>query len=188
MHIAGPQLLQGVVSLLCRSSLHPMIDFRKEEFGPVIRYPHGVVPVVLDLSGKSAASFGNGDWTIGKYDEVRGIYASSSALFAPERNIHIGIDLGGPVGTPVYLPYRGVVVQQGYYPEKGDYGHCVISEHVIQGVRLWLLFGHLDAKSVHHAIGTDLDKGYCIGYLGAEEENGGWPPHLHFQLSYREPV
>jgi hypothetical protein len=27
-----------------------------------------------------------------------------------------------------------------------------------------------------------------LAFIGAEHENGGWPPHLHLQLSVNEPV
>ena len=26
-----------------------------------------------------------------------------------------------------------------------------------------------------------------MSYLGDEKENGGWPPHLHIQLSFKKP-
>lgn len=161
------------------------IDFSKEKWGPVFIWPSDVKPVVLDLSGTSAVP--SSVWNIGKYDEKRGIYAEHKDLFTEERCIHVGIDLGGPVGTPVYLPYEGRIAFQGYNPLKGDYGYCVITRHVIQRRTLWLLFGHLDAKSVSHPTDQVLPVGHIIGWLGNESENGGWPSHVHFQLSYREP-
>ena len=32
-----------------------------------------------------------------------------------------------------------------------------------------------------------VSAGQVIGWLGAETENGGWPPHVHFQLSWERP-
>ena len=29
--------------------------------------------------------------------------------------------------------------------------------------------------------------GFIVGWIGSEEENGGWKPHVHFQLSVKEP-
>jgi hypothetical protein len=37
----------------------------------------------------------NSPWTIGQYNERRGIYAAAnSELYTVERNVHVGIDLG----------------------------------------------------------------------------------------------
>ena len=43
------------------------------------------------------------------------------------------------------------------------------------------------ASSARWRPGDAFDKGTVIGWLGAESENGGWPPHLHFQLSRVRP-
>lgn len=131
-------------------------------------------------------------YTIGKYAEKRGIYTSE--LFTggvpPElrRDIHVGIDLGGPIGAPVMLPCAGRIAFQGYNPADGDYGNCVITRHELQGHPLYMLFGHLDGRSIAHATDVELPAGYVIGRLGASSENGGWPPHVHFQLSFRAPT
>ena len=64
-------------------------------------------------------------------------------------DVHIGLDIGGPAGTPVYAPAQGVIQSFGYNPdEAGDYGHVIVTEHVIEGVRCWMLFDTLDAASV----------------------------------------
>jgi hypothetical protein len=70
----------------------------------------------------------------------------------------------------------------------GDYGGTVITEHVIAGIKFWALHGHLSHDSVQHALDLkNFEAGQIIGRLGHPEENGGWPPHLHFQLSLLEP-
>ena len=77
---------------------------------------------------------------VGRYDEDRqNMYTSS--LFSEEdetgdqttqrRTVHVGLDLGCPVGTPVYAFADGVVHSAGYNPELGDYGHVVVVEHAI---------------------------------------------------------
>jgi len=46
----------------------------------------------------------------------------------------------------------------------------------------------LSAASTANCIaGNPVSKGEVIAWLGDEDENGGWPPHLHFQLSLLEP-
>lgn len=174
-------------------SASPLVDFAKESFAPVFVWPAGVKPTVLDLSSADAQTpFASSEYTIGRYNERRGIYTSE--LFvgagAPEqrRDIHVGIDLGGPVGTPVMLPCAGTVAFQGYNAADGDYGHVVITRHELQGRVLYMLFGHLDKHSTSHATDVVLPAGYVVGRLGDRSENGGWPPHVHFQLSFRAPT
>jgi len=47
----------------------------------------------------------------------------------------------------------------------------------------------LDAASTENCtLGKSVSGGEVIAWFGAEDENGGWPSHLHFQLSFREPT
>ena len=141
---------------------------------------------VLDLSG--------GLWTpsrtkfsIGKYNEVRpNMY--NADIFEGVRNIHMGVDIGGPVGTQCMAFADGEISHFGYNPEPGDYGHVIITKHNISGTTVWALYGHLDSTSVKDkSFGQIMNKGEVIAWFGARHENGGWEPHLHFQLSLLEP-
>lgn len=40
-----------------------------------------------------------------------------------QRDIHIGVDVGGPVGTAVHAVADGVLHSVGYNPAPLDYGH-----------------------------------------------------------------
>lgn len=96
--------------------------------------------------------------------------------------------MGGPVGTEVYSFMEGTIHSAGYNAEPGDYGNVVITEHELDGVRFWALFGHLDSlSSSQWKKGDSFGKGHCIGRFGDMSENGGWFPHLHLQLSMVEP-
>ena len=161
-----------------------MVNWAAHKFLPVVEIPE--VYSVLDLS--------QGDWgqpetefSIGKYDEVRpNLY--NTELFGGERNVHIGIDIGGPIGTPCMAFMDGEISHFGYNPEAGDYGNVIITKHEIGGVTVWALFGHLDSKSIEgKRVGQRINGGEVIGWFGAFEENGGWEPHLHFQLSTIKP-
>jgi len=100
----------------------------------------------------------------------------------------MGLDIGGPVGTPVHTFADGKVHCYGYNPEEGDYGHVIIIEYKIKQTSVWALYGHLDAKSCGYKYkGMEVKKGEVIGWFGSEKENGNWPPHVHFQLSFVEP-
>ena len=51
------------------------------------------------------------------------------------------------------------------------------------------LFGHLDAGSVaFKRVGQVVERGERLGAFGHEYENGGWAPHVHFQVSLIPPA
>ncbi len=166
------------------------IDFSAHDWLPVVHIP--LQYDVLDLSGPEPEGVVVGgrtsEWSIGQYDEKRACYTTE--LFADDRVIHVGIDIGGPIGTPVMAFADGEISHFGYNPADGDYGHTIITRQLIDGVPLWALYGHLDAASTQAAAeraNLSIKAGEVIGWFGAEHENGGWPSHLHFQLSFIEP-
>jgi murein DD-endopeptidase MepM/ murein hydrolase activator NlpD len=82
----------------------------------------------------------------------------------------------------------GEISHFGYNPADGDYGNVVITKHLLDGVSLWALYGHLDAASISNKrVGQPVSAGEEICWMGDKHENGGWEPHLHFQLSLVEP-
>ena len=161
-----------------------MINWNSESFHPVVNLPEKYR--ILDLS-KGSWNSDNNEFSIGKYDEYRpGVYTTT--LFKGIRNIHVGIDIGGPVGTPCMAFMDGIIHDFGYNPEAGDYGNVIITEHKISGKSIWALYGHLDSESIlNKNKGQLIKKSEIIGHFGDEEENGGWEPHLHFQLSLVKP-
>jgi len=56
------------------------------------------------------------------------------------------------------------------------------------GITLYALFGHLSRSSLGNVtVGMPLKKGRVFAEVGGTHENGGWVPHLHFQLSWERP-
>ena len=161
-----------------------IINWNTDDFHPVVNLPKKYT--VLDLSD-GLWTLKDGEKYIGKYNEIRpNMY--NTAIFGGIRNIHMGVDIGGPVGTPCMAFTSGEISHFGYNPEPGDYGHVVITKHNISGTTVWALYGHLDADSVKDkSVGQILNAGDTIAWFGARHENGGWEPHLHFQLSLLEP-
>ena len=141
---------------------------------------------ILDLS-KGVWNKPKSDFSIGRYNEVRpNMYKTD--LFDGVRDIHMGIDIGGPVGTPCMAFADGEISHFGYNPEPGDYGNVVITRHKFGENSVWALYGHLDSASIDgKEIGQKVLAGEIIAWFGDFEENGGWEPHLHFQLSLIEP-
>jgi len=140
---------------------------------------------VLDLSrGGEVPPY---TYAIGRYDERRpGVY--STELFSDGRELHIGIDLFGPVGTPLHAFAEGEIFMRAYNAAQGDYGYTLITRHEWEGRPLYALYGHLAARSVvEHPVGLRIKAGDIIAWVGDRHENGGWPPHVHFQLSWEAP-
>ncbi len=118
---------------------------------------------------------------VGRYDEDRrGIYTSSLFLqegtTAESRTVHVGIDIGAPVGTAIFAFEDGTVHAAGYNPDVGDYGHVIVVEHILKSRRrVYALYGHLSAESVKGKYpGQKIRKGQVIGSVGNTAENGGW--------------
>jgi len=140
------------------------------------------------------------EYQIGRYDEHRpGMYTSE--IFSGERDLHVGIDIGAPVDTPVFCFADGVVFSKGINPEDGSYGPTIITQHELRlpasigskeltnKRKFWLLHGHLSTKSLDMVdIGDSVSRGQLIATIGDENENGGWPPHIHLQISLIEPI
>lgn len=122
----------------------------------------------------------------GGYGEDRSIY--TQALFAPEgeepRSVHLGVDVFAPAGAYVCTPLNGRVHSFRINDAAGDYGPTIILEHApAPGVTFHTLYGHLSRDSLSGLKpGAAFMAGEKIGELGTKRENGGWPPHLHFQI------
>lgn len=123
---------------------------------------------------------------LGPYGEARGVYQTdqfADAASVERRTKHAGIDVFAAAGTPVYAPLPGRVAWVTYNADPLDYGHTLIMEHDAGGVPFWTLYGHLAASlSGLCAVGDAVEAGQMIAHLGDWDENGGWAPHLHFQV------
>jgi murein DD-endopeptidase MepM/ murein hydrolase activator NlpD len=65
----------------------------------------------------------------------------------------------------------------------GDYGATLILLHQLDTVTFYTLYGHLSLDDIARV--TEFQyviRGQVIGHFGKPEENGNWPPHLHFQV------
>jgi murein DD-endopeptidase MepM/ murein hydrolase activator NlpD len=121
---------------------------------------------------------------IGKYNEDRIIYRQSENFQGIEpRSIHLGIDLWAEAGTPVFSPLHGHIHSFGNNTGFGNYGPTLIIQHRLADTTFYTLYGHLNEDSLtHFQTGKEVQQGETIGALGTQQENGGWPPHLHFQI------
>ncbi len=88
------------------------------------------------------------------------------------RRAHKGIDLAGPVGTPVYATADGVISKAEWF---SSYGLFVSIEH---GGALQTRYGHMSRLNV--ASGQQVQKGDLIGFIGSTGRSTG--PHLHYEV------
>jgi murein DD-endopeptidase MepM/ murein hydrolase activator NlpD len=122
---------------------------------------------------------------IGGYAEHRAIYVRSAHFDTDEepRRLHLGVDIWGPAGTPVYNFHDGLVHSFRFNDNFGDYGGTVILQYTLDEGVFHALYGHLSLDSLAGlSEGQLIPRGTRFAAFGNQEENGHWPPHLHFQL------
>lgn len=90
-------------------------------------------------------------------------------------SFHLGVDIAGPVGTPIYASTNGVAVRGNL---SGTYGNHILIVTKIDGVDYTTLYAHLSGFAVGD--GEVVKQGQVIGYMGATGRVTG--PHLHFEI------
>ena len=89
---------------------------------------------------------------------------------------HQGIDIGAPVGDPVYAVADGVVVGVGIWgPNLGRFSPVV--HHRFRFRSYYCVYAHVSTSYVQ--IGDKVRLGQHIADVGVEGNSGG--PHLHFE-------
>lgn len=209
-----PNIL-GITSEM-RQQFHPVVDLKDKDvleldLSKTFGASQLIKPEDADdyiQSYKERLDSDKGQYTIGKYDENR-VNLYSSEMFENENNaidgyegkrtLHIGIDLGAPVGEAVHSFWNGKVHSVGYNSHLGDYGYVIVVEYDLKEMRsadgpdgidkFWVLYGHLDSSTIErHDVGENVVRGAILGNIGNVKENGGWTfPHCHFQVSTIEP-
>ncbi|HVH69762.1 MAG TPA: aminotransferase class III-fold pyridoxal phosphate-dependent enzyme, partial [Candidatus Dormibacteraeota bacterium] len=126
---------------------------------------------------------------VGRYNEARPLYRSSrfGSVDNPveeRRTIHLGIDLFVEPGTVLRAPLDGVVHILANNAAPQDYGPLVILRHETDdGEEFFTLYGHLTTQTLGELkVGQRVSCGQEFARLGTPEENGGWTPHVHFQI------
>ncbi|MCB1052694.1 MAG: aminotransferase class III-fold pyridoxal phosphate-dependent enzyme [Acidobacteria bacterium] len=137
---------------------------------------------------QSILDFAQAPVGIGGYAEKRTLYQSPLFhLSGKAREIHLGIDLFAPEHTPVYAPLPGKIHSLKINNNSQDYGGTLLVKFTWNGPALYALYGHLSHASLDHwQVGDTFEAGDTLGFLGNEKENGGWAPHLHFQLMFSD--
>ena len=154
----------------------------------------GSDPSVPDISAEGFDDWFNSKcadtgarYGIGRYGEDRTVYqtAAFASLASPERRtMHMGLDVFAPADEPIFAPIAGTVHSIHDNAYALDYGPTLILRHETEeGTPFFSLYGHL-SKSIFdlHQEGDLITPGQLIGHFGDWDVNGGWSPHLHFQI------
>lgn len=87
---------------------------------------------------------------------------------------HTGVDYAAPTGTPVRATAAGRIAAQGW---NGGYGKAITIRH---GGAYSTVYGHLSRFHPALRVGSLVEQGQVIGYVGATGLATG--PHLHYEL------
>jgi 4-aminobutyrate aminotransferase-like enzyme/Ser/Thr protein kinase RdoA (MazF antagonist) len=138
---------------------------------------------------EAAIAEANAQVGIGCYDEARYFYispafATGDKIIDEYRTVHLGMDLFAPAGTPLYTPLNGTVYAFADNNAPQDYGPVIVLEHKSsEHPTFYTLYGHLSRVSLNGIkLGQRIKKGEKLAAIGESDANGGWTPHLHFQV------
>lgn len=177
-----------------RSQFHPVVQFNpatekitrlnfsetNTELSQEIIADTNLFSIYIDKQLKN----NNAKYGIGGYNENRKLYKRSKLFDSDEpRSVHLGVDIWGAAGTPVYVPLGGMVHSFAYNNNFGDYGATIILLHQLETVAFYTLYGHVSLADISMlSEGAYVTRGELLGHFGTPAENGNWPPHLHFQI------
>lgn len=93
--------------------------------------------------------------------------------FKKRRAMHPGIDLAGPIGTPIHVTADGTVLRAGY--NRGGYGNLVEVDH---GNGIVTRYAHMSKILVSK--GDTVSRGQLVGKMGSTGRSTG--SHLHYEV------
>lgn len=190
------------------SEILSWLDNERGKFAPILGVDLSAAPMVslaversttpenpFEITANEATEIGSecapedGIW-LGYYGEPRLIYTDQAFRngrwkASDRRTVHLGIDGFARAGTMVHTPLLATVEftdnRTGYL----DYGGMVILRHQTSAKQVFFtLYGHLDPASIAGLeVGQSIQKGDSFARLGDPSVNGGWNPHIHFQLA-----
>ncbi|MDX1698199.1 MAG: peptidoglycan DD-metalloendopeptidase family protein [Thiohalobacterales bacterium] len=97
---------------------------------------------------------------------------------------HKGVDYAAAHGTPIRATGNGKIVHRG---RKGGYGNTIVIKH---GTQYSTLYAHMSKYRKGLKVGSRVEQGQIIGYIGSSGLATG--PHLHYEFRvndvHRDPL
>jgi len=121
---------------------------------------HGVAAIPSAMPLHNDANFTSG-------------FGVRSDPFRGRAAMHAGIDLAGPMGTPIYATADGIVGRSEW--NNGGYGNLVEIDH---GQGIQTRYGHLSQRIAQ--AGQRVHRGDLIGLMGSTGRSTG--SHLHYEV------
>ena len=106
---------------------------------------------------------------------ISGVYGSQRVFNGVPKRPHFGLDIAGPVGTPIYAPADGVITLAD--PDQYYSGGLILMDH---GFGISSSFLHLD--KLHVKVGDTVKKGQLIADMGKSGRVTG--PHLDWRINW----
>ena len=111
-------------------------------------------------------------------------FGSRISPFTRAADMHKGLDLSAPTGTPIYATADGVVSFAGRYPLRDSvawwrFGNVVVINH---SDRFITIYGHCDTVGVH--AGQTVKQGEVIAKVGST----GWSTNSHLHYGVRSDL
>lgn len=122
-------------------------------------------------SSQTTASASGCLWPIASSHRVTSPFGWRTHPITGRRNLHGGIDIAAPNGTPIMASKAGVVVISQY---GSSYGNYVVISHP-DGTRT--LYAHMSQRNV--SAGDTVRQGQTVGLVGSTGSSTG--NHLHFE-------
>ncbi|WP_171118668.1 aminotransferase class III-fold pyridoxal phosphate-dependent enzyme [Ruegeria sp. HKCCA5463] len=152
-------------------------------------WPQDPFHMPLAEAARVGEEYGQDLW-LGYYNEPRLIYAEPGFRKGPwkasdRRTVHLAVDVFAPAGTVLHAPISGRVEVVENRDQHLDYGGVIILHHETpEGDPFYTLYGHLDPECCDRLKpGDPVAQGAAFARLGDAGQNGGWAPHVHFQLA-----
>jgi murein DD-endopeptidase MepM/ murein hydrolase activator NlpD len=147
------QALQQAIA----TAVQPTIAAAPAASTAAVGYLGGALP--WPINGRITSGFGN------RFDPYYHVW-----------QLHPGLDIAAPIGTPIMAVAAGRVTQAGWF---GGYGNYTCIDHgKVNGVRLSTCYGHQSRIQV--TPGQVVRAGQVIGAVGSTGASTG--PHLHFEV------
>lgn len=148
-----------------------------EVYAPIVEHPEGklvspempIMPAQEEFLPEAPSRFNGYMWP------ARGVLTSGYGW--RWGRMHQGIDVAGPVGTPIFAAAPGVVVRAGW--NSGGYGNLVDVRHPDGSLTRYAHNSRILVRS-----GQQVRQGQQIAEMGSTGYSTG--PHLHFELHVPE--